>query len=155
VSILRSLGYPNRVVALLTPVLTPLAGWFASFIADRVPGIPKDALNEIFIAGSLVALAPALQFLHGRLKWDLQQDEKETLALAAAGTSPSTDEFAALGITAPAAAPVAAEDAGDDFSFDDEEDASTDILDEVGGLLDDEEELDGFPDPLQTTAAGS
>ena len=148
-SILRSLGYPNRVVALLTPILTPLAGWFATFVADRVPGIPKDALNEIFIAGSLVALAPALQFLHGRLKWDLQQDEKETVSLAAAGPAPSADEFAALGIAPPAAA-------GDDLAFEgDEEDASTDILDEVGGLLDDEEELDGLADPLQTAASGS
>jgi hypothetical protein len=178
VSILKSLGYPNRFVAILTPIVAPLAGWFASFLADRIPGIPKSALNEIFIAGAILVLAPALQFVHGRLKWDLQQDQKETLAVAGAvalagadtegGLPPSLAQFAELGIEAPvAAAPVAAtpmmddadEDADDDEDFDvdaddDEENASTDILDEVGDLLDDDEELDGFSEPLQTTPTG-
>jgi hypothetical protein len=172
VSILKSLGYPNRLVAILTPVVAPLAGWFATFLADRVPGIPKSALNEIFIAGAILVLAPALQFVHGRLKWDLQQDQKETLAVAGAGAvavaeaglAPSLADFAELGIEAPvAAAPVAAmpmtDEADEDEDFDvdaddDEEDASTDILDEVGDLLDDDEELDGFSEPLQTTPTG-
>jgi hypothetical protein len=160
VSILRSLGYPNRVVAILTPVLAPLAGWFATFIADRVPGVPKSALNEIFIAGSVLALAPALQFIQGRLKWDLQQDQKETLAAVAPAVAPAADEFAALGIAAPAVAmPIPATEIEDevDFAFDDDEDeeeASADLLDEVGGLLDEEDELDELPDPLQTTPAG-
>jgi hypothetical protein len=144
VSILRSLGYPNRVVALLTPIISPLAGWFATFIADRVPGIPKSALNEIFIGGSVIALAPALHFLQGRLKWDLQQDQKDTLAAAAtAGQAPAAADFAALGI----AAPVAGLDPGTFADDGDTEDASSDLLDEVGGLLDDEEALDGLPEP--------
>jgi hypothetical protein len=147
-------------VAIVTPILAPLAGWFATFIADRVPGIPKSALNEIFIAGSVVAFAPAIQFVQGRLKWDLQQDQKATLAAAATGVAPAADEFAALGIAMPVPATELdddpeALDAEDDFAFDDEDDeeASSDILDEVGGLLDDEEELDGLPEP-QTTPAG-
>jgi hypothetical protein len=152
-------------VAILTPVVAPLAGWFASFMADRVPGIPKSALNEIFIAGAVLVLAPALQFVHGRLKWDLQQDQKETIAIAGAGAqadagvAPSLADFAELGIEAPiAAAPMMDEDDDEDLDVDadddDEEDASTDILDEVGDLLDDDEELDGFSEPLQTTPTG-
>jgi hypothetical protein len=157
VSILRSLGYPNRVVALLTPILSPLAGWLATVIADRVPGIPKSALNEIFIAGSVLALAPALQFLQGRLKWDLQQDQKATALAPAVGAAPSADQFAALGIAAPGDAVAApATEAFDDTEPVDatlEGADESDILDEVGDLLDDEDELDGLEEPLEPTPA--
>jgi hypothetical protein len=169
VSILRSLGYPNRVVALLTPIVAPLAGLFASFLADRVPGIPKDALNEIFIAGAILVLAPALQFMHGRLKWDLQQDQHQALALATAGAPaavPTDEQFAEIGIAPPAEEMPADEDADEDLDLavdeageadetDDGEDASSDILAEVGDLLDDEEELDGLPETSPATPAGS
>src|SRR5215212_6431410 len=158
-SILRSLNYPNRIVALLTPVLVPLAGFLATVVADWVPGIPKDQLTEIFIAGSVIALAPALHFLHGRLKWDPQQDQKESLAAAAApGTAPSAADFAAIGIEAPTLGmPVPATEAApaefeQEFADEEEEeeDESADLLDEVGDLMD-AEEFDELPEPLQTT----
>ena len=43
---------PNRVVALITPLAAPLAGWVATQAATQLPGLelPKSALEEVFIA---------------------------------------------------------------------------------------------------------
>ena len=52
---------PNRVVAVLTPLIfAPLAGAAAAWLAEHFPGFQVDpkALEEIFIAGALIALAP-------------------------------------------------------------------------------------------------
>ena len=81
---------PNRVVALLTPLAAPLAGWLTTWIATHFPGldIPQNALEEIFIAGSLFALAPSAQWLHGWQKWEAQQahtEEAVQLATISAG----------------------------------------------------------------------
>jgi hypothetical protein len=76
---------PNRIVALLTPlVFAPLAGAIATWVADNLPGVqvPQSALQEVFIAGALIALAPAAQWLHGWQKWE--QREAEAVAVAEA-----------------------------------------------------------------------
>jgi hypothetical protein len=70
---------PNRAVALLVPLAAPIAGWLTTWIAIHFPGldIPQNALEEIFIAGALFALAPAAQWLHGWQKWETQQAQTE------------------------------------------------------------------------------
>jgi hypothetical protein len=76
----------NRIVALLTPlVFAPLAGVISTWAAENLPGVnvPASAVEEIFIAGALIALAPAAQWLHGWQKWEARRDE----ALAAATTT--------------------------------------------------------------------
>ena len=79
----------NRVVAILTPlVFAPLAGAAAAWLAKNVPAVdvsPAD-LQEVFIAGSLIALAPAAQWLHGWQKYEARQAEAEqALELATPG----------------------------------------------------------------------
>ena len=71
---------PNRVVALLTPLLfAPLAGAVAAWLAEHFPGfqVDKSALEEVFIAGALIALAPAAQWLSGWQKYEARQAELE------------------------------------------------------------------------------
>jgi hypothetical protein len=75
----------NRVVALLTPLFATAAGAVATWLAENFPGvdISQGALEEIFIAGALAALAPAAQWLHGWQKWEAQQAEaQKEIALA-------------------------------------------------------------------------
>jgi hypothetical protein len=77
----------NRVVALLTPLFATAAGGVATWIAENFPGVEvsQGALEEIFIAGALVALAPAAQWLHGWQKHEAQQAEaQKEVALASA-----------------------------------------------------------------------
>ena len=82
---------PNRIVAFLTPlVFAPLAGVISTWAAENLPGvnIPQDAMMEIFIAGALIALAPAAQWLHGWQKFE-QAREVGLAAAAATVTGPS------------------------------------------------------------------
>jgi hypothetical protein len=81
----------NRVVALATPLFAAAAGWVATWLADNVPGVSIDqgALEEIFIAGALVALAPAAQWLNGWQKWEARQAEAQQ-ALEIANAAPPT-----------------------------------------------------------------
>jgi hypothetical protein len=81
----------NRVVALATPLFAAAAGWVATWLAENVPGvsISQDALEEIFIAGALIALAPAAQWLHGWQKWEARQAEAQQ-ALEIANAAPPT-----------------------------------------------------------------
>jgi hypothetical protein len=77
---------PNRIVAFLTPlVFAPLAGVISTWAAENLPGVnvPATAVEEIFIAGALIALAPAVQWLHGWQKWEQRRD----LEIATAATS--------------------------------------------------------------------
>jgi len=87
---------PNRIVAVLTPlVFAPLAGACAAWLSQHFPGVNVDqnAIQEIFIAGALIALAPAAQWLHGWQKYEARQGElQRDLALAAAAVgAPATD----------------------------------------------------------------
>jgi hypothetical protein len=83
---------PNRVVAVLTPLIfAPLAGAAAAWLAEHFPGFQVDpkALEEIFIAGALIALAPAIQWLHGWQKYEAREAElRRDLALADATVEP-------------------------------------------------------------------
>ena len=75
----------NRTVALLTPlVFAPLAGAISTWAANNLPGVtlPPDKIEEVFIAGALIALAPAAQWLHGWQKYEAREDH----ALVAAST---------------------------------------------------------------------
>jgi hypothetical protein len=76
---------PNRLVALATPIAAPVAGWLAAWIATHFPGlnIPQNAIEEIFIAGALFALAPSAQWLHGWQKWEAQKAQTETAVAVA------------------------------------------------------------------------
>ena len=81
----------NRVVALATPLFAAAAGWVATWLAENVPGVSIDqsALEEIFIAGALIALAPAAQWLHGWQKWEARQSEAQQ-AVEIANAAPPT-----------------------------------------------------------------
>jgi hypothetical protein len=85
----------NRLVALLTPlVFAPAAGWAASVIARYAPGIDvsQDDIQKVFIAGALIALAPAAQWLHGWQKHEARQFAAETAVetgLATGGDAPT------------------------------------------------------------------
>jgi hypothetical protein len=78
---------PNRVVALLTPVFATAGGAVATWLAENFPGVEvsQGALEEIFIAGAVVVLVPAAQWLHGWQKYEAQQAEaQKEIALATA-----------------------------------------------------------------------
>ena len=118
---------PNRVVAVLTPlVFAPAAGGVATWIANNIPGasIPASRLEEVFIGGALIALAPAAQWLHGWQKYEARKAEQETAV-----------ELANVAAAAPAAGPVTAAPEPD---FEE-----ADMPDEVEEL-DEAEELDDF-----------
>jgi hypothetical protein len=71
---------PNRIVAFLTPlVFAPLAGAVSAWVADHFPGtnVSQGDLQAIFIGGALIALAPAVQWLHGWQKHEARQAEAE------------------------------------------------------------------------------
>jgi hypothetical protein len=180
VNILKSLGYPNRVVALLSPILAPVVGAFASWVAREVPGMPKSALNEIFLAAATIAIAPALLFMHNRFKWDVLQ-EKEQIAGAAlsAGGAATADEFADLGIEPPgsellalagtagveddfaedvddgASAELADDDEGEALADEEPFDDHEEFLDDISGILDEEDDLDDAGDPDEPARAGA
>ena len=87
---------PNRVVAVLTPlVFAPLAGVVAAWLAQHFPAVDvsKNQIQEIFIGGALIALAPAAQWLHGWQKHEARQAEAEhQLELANAQAVPEDDD---------------------------------------------------------------
>jgi hypothetical protein len=129
---------PNRIVALLTPlVFAPLAGAIATWVAENFPGVEvsSGALEEIFIAGALIALAPAAQWLHGWQKWEGREAEAAIAADAAAlplepeDELPEDDELFDEELE-----PIAVEDDEDDL-------AALAVLDELEDplVLDDEE----------------
>jgi hypothetical protein len=117
---------PNRVVALLTPlVFAPLAGAVAAWLAKHAPGVEvdKDDLQQIFIAGALIGLAPAAQWLHGWQKWEARQastDAAMEIATASAAVAGVAPEFE----------PPAADE---DFDEQLDEADEFDMLDELAG----------------------
>lgn len=127
---------PNRIVAVLTPlVFAPLAGAVATWIADNVPGttISASSLEEVFIGGALIGLAPAAQWLHGWQKYEAREAEKES-AIELANTTAA--QPAAQGTME-----ADFEDFEDDFAdIDDFEDEFED-LDELDDELFADEEL--------------
>ena len=82
---------PNRLVAVLTPlVFAPLAGTVSVLAAEHLPGldIDRDQLQQIFIAGALIAFGKAGIWLKGWQDWEKSQsavpeDVVNDVALAA------------------------------------------------------------------------
>jgi hypothetical protein len=87
---------PNRLVAVLTPlVFAPLAGAVAAWLAKHFPAVDvsQDDLQGVFVAGALIALVPATQWLHGWQKHEARQADAElALELANAQSVPDDDE---------------------------------------------------------------
>jgi hypothetical protein len=76
---------PNRIVALLTPVVAIAAGAASTWLADNISGLDIEAgqLEAIFLAGLAAVLAPAAQFLYGGQKYERHEQELERAALEA------------------------------------------------------------------------
>jgi hypothetical protein len=86
---------PNRIVAFLTPlVFAPLAGVVSTWAAENLPGvqISQSAMEEIFVAGALIGLAPALQWLYGWQKFEARA--ADALDAAATVLTPPSAESA-------------------------------------------------------------
>jgi hypothetical protein len=114
---------PNRIVALATPLVAPLAAAFAAWLSQHVPGldIPESAMEEIFFAVLGVIAALALQFNHNRFKWDVAEQAATT---AATGDDPDdfeVDDDDDLGD---------GDDLGDDDDLDDDLDLDLDDVDD-------------------------
>ena len=109
----------NRLVALLTPVFALAAGACATWLAEHFPGvnISEDMLQQVFIAGAVAVLAPALHWLHGWQKFEA----RDAVALVVADAS---DDAQAV--------------AGADLA-DDEDDADWDVDLDDDGLDDDDD----------------
>jgi hypothetical protein len=74
---------PNRIVAVLTPLLfAPLAGSISALAAEYFPGVdlPSSALEQIFIAGALIAFAKAAQWTHGWQKYEAREADRTATA---------------------------------------------------------------------------
>jgi hypothetical protein len=112
---------PNRMVALLTPVVALGAGGAATWLADNL-GIQVDPaeLQAIFIAATLAVLAPAAQWLYGSQKFERHQAELEQLALKA------DTESAAQTAEAETEAATGAYEDEDDGDYDDDDDGYDD-----------------------------
>jgi hypothetical protein len=68
---------PNRLVTVLTPlVFAPLAGTISVLAAERIPGleIDRDQLQQIFIAGALIAFGKSGLWLKGWQDWEKGQN---------------------------------------------------------------------------------
>jgi hypothetical protein len=86
----------NRIVALLTPFAATAAGAAAVWLGDEL-GVRVDAgeLQQLFIAGALLVVVPAAQWLHGWQKFEARQSDLErdlvlanaTVPVAAAGAA--------------------------------------------------------------------
>jgi hypothetical protein len=139
---------PGRLVALLTPlVFAPLAGAIAVAAARYLPGVDldPDRLQEIFIAGALIAFGKAGLWLKGWQDYERRQEPlpdavAHDLALEAA-------QLPATAAPEPAARipedGVVDEGDGDDAAgVDDELADGPDVDDdELAGLLDEDDEL--------------
>src|SRR5690348_16344430 len=82
---------PNRIVALVTPVAALAAGACATWLAQHFPGIDinQGQLQSVFIAGAVVALAPAAQWLHGWQKYEAREaDAANAIKLGTLGAAP-------------------------------------------------------------------
>jgi hypothetical protein len=128
----------NRIVALLTPlVFAPLAGVISTWAAENLPGVAlsQGDVEKIFIAGALIALAPAAQWLHGWQKYEEREQNSRDLAATGFGLATSA---------VPVMAPVVVA-----------EEAPVQELDEFEDFeeLDDLDELDDFDDFEDTSVS--
>jgi len=86
---------PNRIVAVLTPLLfAPAAGAICAYLAEHFPGVKVDpgSLQQVFVAGAAIALVPAAQWLHGWQKHEARiADSENAIALANVTAGPPAD----------------------------------------------------------------
>ncbi len=78
---IRSKISVERIVALLTPLFAIAAGAIALWVAQHFPGLPSidpGWLAGIFAVGAASAVAAALKWLDGRLKWTTRELALET-----------------------------------------------------------------------------
>ncbi len=144
---------PNRIVAILTPlVFAPAAGAISAWAADSFPGVDlsQERLTNIFIAGALVALAPALQWLHGWQKYE-EREAKAEYEVQAAGAA-----AAAASVAEPVSEPDAEEEVEEEFEEVDDAQALQELeeLEDADDLgeFDDFEELEE-EDPIAAEEA--
>ena len=126
---------PNRLVTVLTPlVFAPLAGAVSVFAAEHLPGldIDSDQVQQIFIAGALIAFGKAGLWLKGWQDWEKRQDaavenvaSDVDLAAPSADDDPDTDDEPALA------------DLDPDTDVEDEDDDEDDETDLDGVAFDD------------------
>ena len=86
---------PNRLVAVLTPlVFAPLAGTISVLVAKYLPGIDidSDQVQQVFIAGALIAFGKAGLWLKGWQDWEKAQDVVPADVVNDAGLEASMDE---------------------------------------------------------------
>jgi hypothetical protein len=127
------MGIPtNRLVAILTPILfAPLAGWISVVAADHIPGLNIDSgqLQQVFIAGALIAFGKAALWLKGWQdyeKTEVAVPEEVVNDISLAGTidpgagTPDTTDDPALAAADPDLDPD--EDADDDDAWQPESD---------------------------------
>jgi hypothetical protein len=128
---------PNRIVALATPLAAPLAGAFAAWLSQHVPGAEaqREAIEETFLGVTGLVMALALQFNHNRFKWDVVEGQKA-----------SGDADAAVAAEIPAPFDESEPQGIDDLDFDDDEPLEDDDVPEDEDLLDEDDELDGAAD---------
>jgi hypothetical protein len=113
---------PNRIVAIYTPlVFAPIAGCVAVWLADKFPGVnlARSDLAPVFIAGMLIALVMAAQWVHGWQKWEAREAERQDLALRLATAEEPRPPAPAIAVGA------------DDDLFDDDLEDEFDELDEL------------------------
>ena len=81
---------PNRVVAILTPLLfAPLAGTISALLAEHFPGVdlPASSVQDVFIAGALIAFGKAAQWMHGWQKYEAREAARQDAALLIDGSA--------------------------------------------------------------------
>lgn len=111
---------PNRMVALLTPVVAVAAGAAATWLTEAGLDVSATEIQAVFVAGLVAVLAPAAQWLYGSQKYERHQSELEQQALAAdtkAAEQTAEAEMNAAGYY---------EDDDDGYADDDEDDGFAD-----------------------------
>ena len=138
---------PGRVVAVATPIVAPLAGLFAAWLADIGFDVDKNQITAIFIAGATIAFGKAALWLKGWQDWEKRQD----LGLAALSSDARLEEAASPRsiATADGVVPELAMSGNDEVAGDDqlvageaEEELLADGIDEDIDDVDDDELLD-------------
>jgi hypothetical protein len=155
---------PNRIVALLTPLLfAPLAGSVSALAAEYFPGVdlPSSAVEQIFIAGALIAFAKAAQWTHGWQKYEAREADRsasaDQLDAREAVISARESEFGGGYDLAPVEDPWTMEDydtAGEGEYGDAGLATGDEYADEYDELLVDDPDLDYADEYLDEPAAG-
>lgn len=129
---------PGRLVATLTPlVFAPLAGAISVLIAEHAPGldIDSDQLQQIFIAGALIAFGKAGLWLKGWQDYEKTQEIGPADVLNDVGLEASMDvepEDAAVDLDEEAALADGMDPDEDDVDDDDGEPLTDDDLAVIG-----------------------